>query len=446
MIPAFDNPQGHWESQLIADFNDEILTLANSHWGDWLPVNPSLFEFEVWQQLVDRGRELLRVEFGDEHLFVLKDPRICRLAGFWQEVMAAEGIDAAIVIPLRNPIEVAQSLAARNGIDEYQSLLIWLRHVLAAEAMTRGKARVFTEYSALLENWELVAARVAGCLNIEWPCVSPMSAWEISQYLSLDLRHHIGETTALTENPAISPWIYRAYRVLIGWAQTGESATDYPILDGLMEAFNDAGIAFAQPMLRGVQAAQCAAQLRAERTTAVEQRGEVEFRLAVASAELDTATAQVGILSEKLVAAIAEMHQFERRTMIVESSLRQGKEKVAETDAKLLQARENVKALKAELQHLKHVSEDQQQQLSQKLAIENTKTKWLQMVIALRDNRPWWWAMMPRKWLQERDNQRLMRMGLFDATAYLKRNPDVAASGMNPLLHYMLHGIDEDRG
>ena len=29
---------------------------------------------------------------------------------------------------------------------------------------------------------------------------------------------------------------------------------------------------------------------------------------------------------------------------------------------------------------------------------------------------------------------------LFDTDWYLQQNPDVAAAGMNPLLHYMQHG------
>ena len=116
MPVAFDNPVGHWESQRVADFNDEILNLAGTQWDDWLPVNARLSETLIWPQLVARGRKLLRGEIGDAPLFVLKDPRICKLANFWLEVLAAEAVDAAIVIPLRNPLEVARSLSVRNGI------------------------------------------------------------------------------------------------------------------------------------------------------------------------------------------------------------------------------------------------------------------------------------------------------------------------------------------
>lgn len=37
------------------------------------------------------------------------------------------------------------------------------------------------------------------------------------------------------------------------------------------------------------------------------------------------------------------------------------------------------------------------------------------------------------------------RSGLFDAKWYLAKNPDVAAAGIDPLLHYLRHGETELR-
>ncbi len=44
-----------------------------------------------------------------------------------------------------------------------------------------------------------------------------------------------------------------------------------------------------------------------------------------------------------------------------------------------------------------------------------------------------------------RDRWTLTRSGLFDARWYLAQNPDVAASGTDPVLHYLLHGAYEGR-
>ena len=44
-----------------------------------------------------------------------------------------------------------------------------------------------------------------------------------------------------------------------------------------------------------------------------------------------------------------------------------------------------------------------------------------------------------------RDYRVVSRSGLFDRDWYLGKYPDVAASGMNPILHYLRHGAAEGR-
>ena len=58
---------------------------------------------------------------------------------------------------------------------------------------------------------------------------------------------------------------------------------------------------------------------------------------------------------------------------------------------------------------------------------------------------PRWWSLLPKKNRRKRELQRLRRQGLFDAESYLSRYPDVAEAGMDPLDHFIIHGIDENR-
>ena len=50
-----------------------------------------------------------------------------------------------------------------------------------------------------------------------------------------------------------------------------------------------------------------------------------------------------------------------------------------------------------------------------------------------------------RGWLLRRRASRLRQSGLVNPGWYLARNPDVAAAGMDPVLHYLLHGAAEGR-
>ena len=54
-------------------------------------------------------------------------------------------------------------------------------------------------------------------------------------------------------------------------------------------------------------------------------------------------------------------------------------------------------------------------------------------------------ALLPAALAHKRQQRLLEREGLFDAESYLQKNPDVASNGMNPLGHYIFHGMDEGR-
>lgn len=56
-----------------------------------------------------------------------------------------------------------------------------------------------------------------------------------------------------------------------------------------------------------------------------------------------------------------------------------------------------------------------------------------------------WYQNMETRLLLERHIGVLRDSGLFDEPYYLKKNPDVAAQGMDPIRHYLLHGATEHR-
>lgn len=57
----------------------------------------------------------------------------------------------------------------------------------------------------------------------------------------------------------------------------------------------------------------------------------------------------------------------------------------------------------------------------------------------------WWFHFTPAYWQRWSRRRRLAALQLFDAQAYLRRNPDVRRSGQDPLQHYVLHGMAEGR-
>lgn len=90
------------------------------------------------------------------------------------------------------------------------------------------------------------------------------------------------------------------------------------------------------------------------------------------------------------------------------------------------------------LTNLLKAEEDRFDEFAQRLA-------WSAAVHECLVVQPWWWPLLPTRKLRERQLRRLKRAGLFDHHAYLRRYPDVRDSGMDPLSHYLRHGLEEGR-
>ncbi|MFM7135669.1 MAG: glycosyltransferase, partial [Planctomycetota bacterium] len=167
-MPATDdNPDGYGESRPIVQFNNRLLESAGTRWNQEDAIPADWFAADARSADRDAARRLLAEEFPATRTFVLKDPRICRLVPFWRSVLATAGIPVATVLMLRDPLEVARSLAARAGSPQFRPaaivasercLLLWLRHVIDAERGSRGLLRHAVDYAALLADWRAAVA------------------------------------------------------------------------------------------------------------------------------------------------------------------------------------------------------------------------------------------------------------------------------------------------
>lgn len=84
-------------------------------------------------------------------------------------------------------------------------------------------------------------------------------------------------------------------------------------------------------------------------------------------------------------------------------------------------------------------------QLERQLKAAEAQVAWLRSLALASLAKPSKWTFMPLSWHLLRISGRFKRKGLFDEQSYLSRYPDVADSGMDPLIHYLKHGMDEER-
>ncbi len=190
--PRPDNPLGFFEHRTVVRQHDALLRAAGAAWDEPLL---ELDEGE-WRKVARRPLAAivrrLRADFSGSPLWGLKDPRMCRLLPLWRPAFARLGVVPRFLFVLRHPAEVAASLHARDRVDSRKAQLLWLEHLLTAEAATRGESRLFLTYDSLLADWRGAVARIGEAFRIVWPRppADAAVAAEIDGFLQPALRHH----------------------------------------------------------------------------------------------------------------------------------------------------------------------------------------------------------------------------------------------------------------
>jgi hypothetical protein len=250
----YANASGYWESERLSLFNDDILKAAGSSWDDWANYAPDWIDSPMMGTFARQATKLYSEEFGDADLTVFKDPRLCRLLPFWLPILQSEKIDPYVILPIRNPNEVAASLTKRNGLDHYYGHLFWLRHILDGEIGSRGLKRAFVTYNDLMESYSIVLTTTEQNLGIKWPRRSARTSEEIEAYLSEKLRHERASDKAILSDASTLDWLRQTYEIMLRWAEKGEDAADYATLDTILVEFNDAAKRFGRLVFRGKNA------------------------------------------------------------------------------------------------------------------------------------------------------------------------------------------------
>jgi hypothetical protein len=242
------NERGYWESRDIAGLNEAALQSAGGDWSNWEPFDQKWCVSDKRKEFHANALNILTAKFGKSDIFVLKDPRICRLLPFWLDVLKDFGAQPLIVSPIRNPAEVAMSLLKRNGMNPALAQLLWLRHVLDAELCSRGTLRLFTSYENLLSDWRSLAKRIENAFgDFAWPRSFARSGDEIDAFLSPDLRHHKDIDTSVVAD--FSPWVRGVWTILGRWAAGRYEAGDEDALDHIRMGFDESSRTFAQPIM-----------------------------------------------------------------------------------------------------------------------------------------------------------------------------------------------------
>ena len=234
LLPAAaDNPRGFFERADVVDLNDRLLrTRAMQVLGERLRAEgcdtAALLDGFGWllgafapgdgatddtQHANDIGAclEALAAGAGSAPGLVLKDPRLSLTFPAWHRQAA----HSVVLIGLRTPAAVIDSLARRDHIPTALGAFLWTRYTHAAIEASEGLPRLLVDYDRLLADPGAAIDTLVTFLGANGVGVDTARRGEALAFLSPELRHSHGAGAAQSNA------LYR--RLLDGLPETGPS-------------------------------------------------------------------------------------------------------------------------------------------------------------------------------------------------------------------------------
>ena len=299
------NELGHWEPERIVQLHDRLLDELASRWDDWGPIDMDRLGAERLTHYTSELGQVLREDFGNAAVFVLKDPRTARLMPLWRSVAAAQNIDLKVALIFRNPLEVVDSLQARKltWSEDYtriEAALLWLRYTLDAETACRSMTRVTVSYETLLNDWRSCVEKLSKGLGLTLLSMHQEATSEVERFLSHDQRHHARTVEEVREDPCTRIWVAGAYEAMRGLEAAPEAPAALRALDRLRDEFERAA-----PLIRqlAIQKRENSQRVEAKMQKAIEH-GAAEIRDLAA---LLAARQQEVIAREQELASVRQM-------------------------------------------------------------------------------------------------------------------------------------------
>lgn len=224
-----DNPKGHWEPQGIVRLNNEILSALKAEWdrpGPFLVPGLSIEDSRkavidaVVSRYVDDAADAIISSYGNAERIVLKDPRLTIFWPLWERALADTGYYPKLVHIFRNPLEVADSLRARNQFGIFKVLRLWLLYNLRVLGLYEGNNLAsVVDYSALLDDPELVVRQVLAAVGIDNQA-DDAAFGQLADFISASERHHKANAADVETMPTVATPVRDLFRLLCNWDDT----------------------------------------------------------------------------------------------------------------------------------------------------------------------------------------------------------------------------------
>ena len=208
------NVRGHWEHLAFLEGDEAFLeSLGGTHLepplfeGDWLST-PQAKEFSR-----SIKSEVASI-FKGHPVWGWKEPRTSLLVSLYRKIIP----NLRYVVCLRNPLDVAESLQARNKISVKHGVALWHYYTQLALEATKPDERFLVEYNDYLDNPIESVERTIRLAGLPQPEPGSDTLKALHESVDKQLKHH-GHTLAdVLESEDVLPETKRFYQSLSeGW-------------------------------------------------------------------------------------------------------------------------------------------------------------------------------------------------------------------------------------
>ena len=188
LLPADrHNPKGYWENRDVVDLNERILAKRGGSWDNPPPFPPGWENDADLADLRSEAEEHLARLFPANTKCVIKDPRLSLTLPFWNAIYPVAGV----VVPVRDPAEVAASLESRDGYSTIKSDALWIRYL--ASVFANSPRTLVIKYADFFERLELVCANLADFVGVPGPTDSVLAI--AAEFLDKSLNRYGGSVS-----------------------------------------------------------------------------------------------------------------------------------------------------------------------------------------------------------------------------------------------------------
>jgi hypothetical protein len=157
------NPDGYYEQRAVVALDDEVLAHYGGAWDAPPLLAPGWAEEHVARGFARRARDVVDATFSHPR-FVMKDPRVSLLLPLWRHVLLDR---CAAVVIVRDPAEVAWSLALRDAMSPLSAMALWSAYNRSLLDGLEGLPVQLVRYAELIEQPATVVREIVASLR-DW--------------------------------------------------------------------------------------------------------------------------------------------------------------------------------------------------------------------------------------------------------------------------------------